>query len=202
MPLLPPEPFLFPEDLLSFYPEPAGGARRWWVLHTRPRAEKALARKFRSRGMSFFLPVHERVWRNGGRTFSSYLPLFPGYLFLHGDEQARLAALETNAVARILAVADQGELHEDLSAVHRLIRSGTPLTPQGQLEPGDWVEITSGALAGMEGQVLRRGKQLRFLVKVRFLQQGVFVELESWMIRPTNNRNRQGAEEPSARKCV
>jgi transcriptional antiterminator RfaH len=202
MPLLPPEPFLFPDGLLTHLPEPTGSARRWWVLHTRPRAEKALARKFRSRGMAFFLPLHEKVWRSGGRTFVSRLPLFPGYLFLHGDEQARVGALETNAVARVLAVDDQRELHDDLNAVYRLITSGAPVTPEGQLEPGDWVEIVDGPLAGLEGQVLRRGKQMRFFIEVSFLQQGVFVELDGWMVRPSNNRNREGAAEPSASKCV
>jgi transcriptional antiterminator RfaH len=202
MPLLPPEPILFPPDLLNPLPEPPGSARQWWVLHSRPRAEKALARRFRSRGMAYFLPLHKKVWRSGGRTFSSQLPLFPGYLFLKGDEQARLAALETNAVARVLVVEDQQELHEDLNAVYRLITSGTPVAPQDQLEPGDWVEIVSGPLAGMEGQVVRRGKQLRFFIEVRFLQRGVFVELDGGLIRPIDNRNRSGVTEPPARKCV
>jgi hypothetical protein len=36
----------------------------------------------------------------------------------------------------------------------------------------------------MAGKILRRGKQLRFVVEVQLLQQGVSVELESWMIQP------------------
>jgi transcriptional antiterminator RfaH len=46
------------------------------------------------------------------------------------------------------------------------------------------VEIISGPFAGLEGKVLRRGKQLKLFVEVRFLQQGVSVEIESWMIQP------------------
>ena len=44
MPLLPPETTLFPPDLLA---RPVGPdcESRWWVIHTRPRAEKSLARK-------------------------------------------------------------------------------------------------------------------------------------------------------------
>src|SRR5262249_23578408 len=121
MPLLPPEPFLFPENLLDPAYDLTDPAGRWWVLHTRPRAEKALARKFSHRQMAFFLPLHQKVWRSRGRMFSSHLPLFPGYVFLHGDEGARLAALETNAVARVLVVEDQRQLHRDLAAVYRLI---------------------------------------------------------------------------------
>ena len=45
MPLLPLEPMTFPDDLFangaSFVKEASG----WWVLHTKPRTEKSLARK-------------------------------------------------------------------------------------------------------------------------------------------------------------
>ena len=53
--------------------------------------------------MPFFLPLHERHWRNRGRQFRSYLPLFPGYVFLRGTADERLKALETNLVANVLA---------------------------------------------------------------------------------------------------
>ena len=65
MPLLPLEPFVFPDDLLAGPPGEDPG--RWWVLHTKPRAEKSLARRFVDRGTSFFLPLHEKQLRRSGR---------------------------------------------------------------------------------------------------------------------------------------
>ena len=58
MPLLPLEPFLFPDDLLSgeLGQGPVEGPGCWWVLHTRPRAEKSLARSLLRRNHPFFLP--------------------------------------------------------------------------------------------------------------------------------------------------
>ena len=107
MPLLPRETQLFPDDLLSRSVCEDGADARWWVLHTRPRAEKALARRCLQRGIGFFLPLHEHRWRNRGRWFSSYVPLFPGYVFVHGNHQARSQVLETNLVAHCLPVDDQ-----------------------------------------------------------------------------------------------
>jgi transcriptional antiterminator RfaH len=183
MPLLPLEPFVFPEDLFTVATSATNAARRWWVLHTRPRAEKSLARKCVGRRLPFFLPLHKHQWRQRGRLFCSHAPLFPGYVFLHGDSQDRLAALETNLVARCLPVADQVQLLGDLSRVHQLILSEAPLTPEERLEPGDPVEIIAGPFAGLQGKVIRRGKQLKLLVEVQFLQQGVSVEIETWMIQ-------------------
>src|ERR1700736_5805449 len=106
MPLLPLEPFVYPNGLFD---HPAGSAEetgRWWVLHTRPRAEKALARRLLGRNLPFFLPLYNKEWRSGGRSLCAYHPLFAGYLFLYGDGQQRLHALETNLVARVLPVDD------------------------------------------------------------------------------------------------
>src|SRR5918911_590843 len=107
MPLLAQEPFVYPHDLLCNPPDGDDGQRRWWVLHTRPRAEKALARRFFSRGTAYFLPQHRKQWHSRGRLLTSHLPLFPSYVFLYGDNQARVQALETNVVARVIPVADQ-----------------------------------------------------------------------------------------------
>jgi transcriptional antiterminator RfaH len=182
MPLLPQEPSVYPEDLLGRPGDEAEEGACWAVVHTKPRAEKALARLLLHRGVAYFLPLHRRRWRNRGRLFESHLPLFPGYLFLHGDAQARLAALETNLVAHWLPVEDQQQLYADLVRVHELIATGAPLTPEDKLRPGTRVAILRGPLAGLEGKVLRRGKHLKFFVEVQFLQQGVSVEIESWMI--------------------
>ena len=184
MPLLALEPSLFPETLLDAPVAEFGAAEQWWVLHTRPRAEKTLARQCVGRELPFFLPLYHKKWRSGGRTQNSYLPLFPGYVFLYGDAEVRQAALHTNLIASVIPVTDQEQLHADLVRVHRLIDAGSSLIPEDRLQPGSPVTVTSGPLAGLEGKVLRREKNLRFFVEVRLLQQGVSVELESWMIEP------------------
>jgi transcriptional antiterminator RfaH len=184
MPLLPLETFVSPDDLFTQpAPEPEAGLR-WWVVHTRPRAEKTLVRRLLRRDVPFFLPLCKRQWRTRGRLHCSYVPLFPGYVFLMGDGQAVFRTVETNLVARILAVDDQKQLHTDLARVYCLITAGAPLSPVERLQPGTLIEITSGPLTGLEGRVLRRGKQLKLIVEVQFLHQGVSVEIESWMIEP------------------
>jgi transcriptional antiterminator RfaH len=182
MPLLQLEPFVYPDNLLDDL-SIRSAEGQWWVLHTRPRAEKSLVRRLRKLRLAHFLPLYHREWRSGSRQRSSYLPLFPGYLFLHGDHEARLFALETNLIVRTLEVKDQEQLDADLRRVHQLVESGAPLAPEDRLVPGSPVEIVSGPFAGMEGKVLRRGKKLHFFVEVHLLQQGVSVEMENWMFQ-------------------
>src|SRR5262249_31324251 len=100
-----------------------------------------------------------------------------------GDWQARLEAFHTKLVARVLPVEDQTQLHRDLAQVHHVITAGLPVLPEDRLEPGDAVDIICGPLAGLEVRVIRRGRQRRLLVEVQFLQRGVSVEIEGWMIQ-------------------
>jgi transcription antitermination factor NusG len=193
MPLLPLEPFVFPDNLLTQAAISESELGNWWVLHTRPRSEKSLVRRLLRRQVPFFLPLSKRKWRNRGRVHSSYLPLFPGYVFLRSDGPTAFRALETNLVARILDVPDQEQLQADLARIYSLIAAGAPLAAEDRLCPGSRVEIISGPFTGLEGKVLRRGKQLKLIVEVRFLQQGVSVEIESWMVEaaqggPKNSR--------------
>ena len=59
MPTLHAEPYVWPEALLE-----GDAAQResqsWLALHTRPRAEKALARRLLKNSVSFFLPLYAR----------------------------------------------------------------------------------------------------------------------------------------------
>jgi hypothetical protein len=183
MALLPSERCLYPDNLFTTLTSTEKDSS-WWVLHTRPRAEKALARKILGQGMSYFLPLYKREWRSRGRLLCSHLPLFASYLFLYGDGEARRRALETNLIANCLPVAAQEELHAELFGVYRLMNSGAPLIPEERLPPGTCVEIIDGPLAGLVGTILRTGTRKRFYVEVKLLQRGVSAEVEGWMIQP------------------
>jgi transcription antitermination factor NusG len=161
---------------------PAREDRRWWVLHTKPRQEKALARQLHRMDTPFYLPLLERRSLIRGRVMTSHVPLFTSYVFLLGNTDERVGALSTPHVVRSLEVRGQRELQGDLAQIHRLIRSGLPLAPERQFRPGVVVEIITGPLAGLRGPILREASGNRFVVQVRFIQQGVSVTIEDFAI--------------------
>lgn len=191
MPVLVSEPYIYPDNIIESDLEEATDLNgdeqeRWWALHVRPRSEKSLSRRLLLNRISFFLPLYERRRRIQRRQVSSYLPLFPGYLFLRGDETARRIAIETNLVVSSLFVEDQKTFRKDLSSLLRLVRSGSALSPTERLQPGMPAEIISGPLAGIRGKILRKTgtRALKFVIEVKLLQQGTSVELDSSMVRP------------------
>jgi transcription antitermination factor NusG len=160
-------------------PGDAEADQRWWSLYTRSRQEKSLMRQLLEKQIAFYSPLVERRYRApNGRIRTSYLPLFTNYVFLRGTEEDRYTALTTNCVSQCSEVNNGLLLVRDLRTVARLISVGRALTPETKLRAGDRVRIKSGAFAGFEGVILRRQRQVRLLVAVEFIQQGVSVELD------------------------
>jgi len=81
-------------------------------------------------------------------------------------------------------VGDQAALQQDLLGIYHALCAGVPLTPEPHLTVGARVLITAGPLAGLEGTISRQDDRLRLLLEVRFMKQGVSVEVESWMVTP------------------
>jgi len=189
MSILKAEPFLYPENLLDpvdHAVSDTGDAaeQRWWVLYTKARQEKALSRELYARHTPFFLPVVSKRTNKGKRATLSYVPLFLGYVFIHGTEADRVDALRTNRISRIIDVPDPDCLVDDLQRLHRLILADAPLTVESRLTAGDQVRVRSGVFEGIEGRVLDRRGKARLLVAIDFLQRGASVELDDCILEP------------------
>jgi transcription antitermination factor NusG len=185
MPILPAEPDFYPPDLWDRHLAngPSGQGAVWWCLHTKPRQEKSVGRELRKQELTFYLPQVLKEDRTpGGRKIRSVLPLFTSYLFLHGDHNARLAAMRGNRLVAVLEVADQDALERDLRQIQKMLSSGLPVTAEPTVPVGARVRITTGPLTGVEGTVIRRGKRDEFVAVVRFLGRGATVDLEDWQV--------------------
>ena len=184
MPILPADPDRYPASLFDETPADRADPRRWWVMHTKPRQEKALARQLGAAAIPYYLPCVDRRTRIRGRVLTAQVPLFTSYLFLLADRGERVTALATDRVVHALEVHDDPRMWSDLRQLERLIRTGVPVTPEAQLAPGTPVEITSGPLEGLSGTIVRSASGRRFVVRVDFIQQGASVVLDDFALLP------------------
>lgn len=117
-------------------------------------------------------------------TFTSYAPLFTGYVFLHGSDNERVLALTTKRIAQVLVVTDYDRLCRELRQIHQLIASDASLTIESRLTAGVRVRVRFGPLQGLEGTALTRRGKTRVLVSVDFLQQGASIEFDDYLLEP------------------
>jgi transcription antitermination factor NusG len=155
---------------------------RWWIAHTRSRMEKALARDLQNLGIDCFLPLVKQVRYSGGRKRHREFPLFGGYVFFAGDEQARYRCMCTGRLCQTIEVSDQAKLVEQLSAIEAALAAGICVTPAVELLAGQQCRILDGPLMGAQGKVVRTNGQQRVLLSVDMLGQGAIVDIETDLI--------------------
>lgn len=157
---------------------------QWWVLHTRARNEKAVVRALQAHNVHTYLPLVRVAHMYAKRKVAFQVPLFPGYVFMHGRSSAREQALRTNRVANILEVRDQVKFHRELSQVETAVASGEQIELFPALRLGQRCRVTSGPLVDLEGVVIRQGNRCQIFLSVSILGQSAVVELDAALVEP------------------
>lgn len=183
MPILKPEDDLYPLDLLDRETDFSVSPQRWFCLYTLARQEKQLMRKLKGLGISYYGPTITKRYRSPqGRIRASQVPLFANYVFLFGTGEDRSRALTTKCISRVEEVGDPAALTHDLRQIHTAIREGVPLTPEAKLIAGQPVRVRSGPFRGYEGVVIRREGKTRLLLAIRYLEQGVSMQIDEGLL--------------------
>ena len=155
------------------------GAGDWVVLKTGPRCEKRVQGHCQFLDLPVYLPLLNKTHRYGGRVREFTSPLFPGYVFCIMPCDLRLAVLEHRHVVRILEVADQAGLVNQLNSIEKALRSQELVEVMPFLQEGRRATVTSGPLRGVEGIVQRLKGRTRVVMNIDMIQQSVAVEVDA-----------------------
>lgn len=157
---------------------------RWFVLRTRSRQEKAVARDLQGRGVAHFLPLVGQVRYYGRNKVSRRVPLFPGYVFLHGSLEQAYEADRSDRVAQLICVADQAGFGRELAQIREALDRGAPLTDHARLEAGQRVVVRSGPWKGLEGLVQTHRRHNRLILQIEALGQADALEIDRDLLDP------------------
>jgi transcription antitermination factor NusG len=158
----------------------------WYAVHTRARHEKKVTEHLRATCCDAFIPLYRRnqQWKNG-ICISIDFPLFPGYVFARITRGQRHLALGVPGVVCLAGPPAHptplaGEEIESL----RIATSALNAHPHPFINVGDRVRIIAGALAGLEGLLLRRANQVRVVLSVESIMRCFTVEVNLLDIEP------------------
>lgn len=154
-------------------------SRSWYAVFTTPQHEKSVVRHLALRDVESFLPTYqsERVWKNRQRVTLAQ-PLFPSYLFVRIDSRERIRVLQSPGVLRI--VGNQREplpIADETIAFLRSDLFAHGLEPYSGLVIGQKVRIRSGALKGVEGTLIRKNNDRRFVLTIELINRHAAVEV-------------------------
>jgi transcription antitermination factor NusG len=150
---------------------------RWYAVSTRSRQEKVAASTLDALGIAHFLPLQTERRRWSDRMQSVNTPLFPGYLFVHIDPSSRLKLEVLKAPGVVRFVGDRmGPISiqdSEIEGISNLVTSGAELSPHPFLKQGDRVRVVRGALAGVEGTLVRIGSKSQIVISIEVLHRSL-----------------------------
>lgn len=161
---------------------PAETAGSWFVMRTRPRHERILARDLRARGVAHFLPLVRAAQVYGGYEANVEIPVFPGYLFLRGQLDDVHTAHRTERVVEVIPVPDQSQLDAELRNVHAALLADASLAPVPYVRAGVRARVREGPFAGLHGVIEDVTRRDRIILQVLVLGHAVSLELRGSVV--------------------
>lgn len=160
----------------------------WYAVHTRARHEKKVTEHLRATCCDAFIPLYRRnqQWKNGARMTIDF-PLFPGYVFARVTHAQRHLALQVPGVVSLAGPPAHPTpiAAEEIESLR--IATGTlNAQPHPFISIGDRVRIAAGALAGLEGILLRRANQVRVVLSVESIMRCFTVEIDLLDLEPVH----------------
>lgn len=152
----------------------------WYAVTTRSRHEKVVAEQLWQKEIECFLPLRAVLSKWKDRRKKVQFPLFAGYLFVNVlMTERRLDILKIPSVANIVGLNGHPLPipKEQIDSVKRLVFSTLPYDPYPYIAEGTRVEIIRGALKGLQGILLEKKSDCRFILSVSLIQQAVSCEV-------------------------
>lgn len=156
----------------------------WYAVYTRSRTEKKLHTLLTQQKVECFLPMKKTLRQRSDRKKWVHIPLIPSYVFVRITEKERFRVLNTpGAVCYVSFDGQPVSIPEDQVIYLQNFIANKPQDIEvhyGGYAKGDLVEITSGTMKGIKGEVVQLQGKTRLLL--RFESLGCCVHLDASMV--------------------
>lgn len=171
---------IFDEAVVAGWAQP-----KWYVLFVRSNQEKRVSQHLQDRAIEHFLPVFESVRQWKDRKVKLQCPLFPGYLFVRLPLTERLKVLVVPNVVNLVGTRNVPSMisDEEIEWIRLGVEHGKA-EPHPYLNAGSRVLIKAGAMAGLEGTLLRLQNSTRVLVGLDSISRAFAVEVDGDWLEP------------------
>ncbi len=168
------------------FTSPTGISTTWFALYTNSRQEKHVSKLLAEREIENFLPLYraQRAWKNR-KPVTLELPLFPNYLFVRAGQKASFLNIP-GVVSVVGSRLQPWPLAGHEIEAFRCAVDVCKLEPHPNLVVGERVRIRRGALAGMEGVLLRKKSKLRVILTIDVIQSSVAVDVKAADLDPVH----------------
>jgi transcriptional antiterminator RfaH len=153
----------------------------WYVMYTKPRHEKAVARRLTELNINGYLPITKtlRTWCDRKRFIE--MPLFPSYVFVQLNNSLEYSnGLDVEGVLHYVRFG-----REVVTVSESIIHNIQMVAEQGRnievssdyFKPGQQFAVQRGPLTGLSCEMVRVHGTQKILVRVNLLQRNLLMTM-------------------------
>lgn len=153
---------------------------KWFAIRTRAKSEKWVVRHLHNKGIEAWVPLRTEVKKYPGRTRRTVKPLIHGYVFTKINKEQYITVLETENVYDFVRFGKTipfipNEQIDLLKYVAGEIKN--PVITDKVIKQGDKVEVVSGDLTGLQGELVRFKGKKRVVVRLENIGLSLLIEV-------------------------
>jgi transcription antitermination factor NusG len=160
--------------------------KKWYAVYTRPRAEKLVYERLIEVEIETFLPLQKtyRMWSDRKKLVEK--PLLSSYIFVRTNHHDFPKVYKTLGVVKFITFEGQPASipQKQIDNLRLLIDSDAEIEISSEkFEPGNNVEVVSGSLIGLTGELIKIGSKNRVVVRIDRLDKNLILKIPKTFLR-------------------
>lgn len=175
----------FPEGEIKSIPK-NNSEEKWYALYTRPRAEKMVYQRLVEVGIETFLPLQKtyRTWSDRKKLVEK--PLLSSYIFVKTKSKYFPVVYKINGVVKFVSFEKQPVSipQNQIDNLRLLINSNAEIEVSSEnFAKGNNVEVITGALAGLTGELIKIGNTNHVVVRIDKLDKNLILKIPKTFLK-------------------
>ena len=159
---------------------------KWYAIYTNPRAEKLVNTRLEETGVETYLPLQKtyRQWSDRKKLIEK--PLLSSYVFVKVVPKDFPLVYRTPGVVKFVSFEGQPVPipQNQIDNLRLLIDSNAEIeVTSDKFEKGDNVEVVTGSLRGLTGELIKAKGRKKVIVRIEELKQNIIVTIPVTFLR-------------------
>jgi len=159
---------------------------KWYAIYTHPRAEKQVFSRLEETGVETYLPLQKTYSQWSDRKKLVEKPLLSSYVFVKVVPKEFPLVYRTPGVVKFISFEGQPVPipQKQIDNLRLLIDSNAKIeVTSDKFEKGDNVEVTTGSLRGLTGELIKAKGRKKVIVRIEELKQNIIVTIPVTFLR-------------------
>jgi transcriptional antiterminator RfaH len=159
---------------------------KWFAVYTCPRAEKQVHQRLVEEGIETFLPLQKtyRIWSDRKKLVEK--PLLPSYIFVKTKSKYFPKVYKTIGIVKFVSFEGKPVSipQKQIDVLKLLVNSDAEIEVSSEnFSKGDNVEVVSGSLVGLRGELIKIGNKNRVIVRLDSLENNIIIKIPKTFLR-------------------